>query len=198
MDQSHPFYQKLQNSKNFLLVKNEIGRGKKSTRDLPDENYFYGSKQRKDREGAGAVISSWQEHKPTAVVQTEKDFRKLNRMSLNQKLITAKQVSEFVKNSDVMLNDRRRKRSSSGSRSVSNDYFGLKVRPSTPMEHIVCFDYGNEAAAEKKKIYEHNLSFRSPVKRKLFKQVEKVQISQEKKVFKLKKFQMINSKYAKV
>jgi hypothetical protein len=172
MDASHPFYQKLQNSKNVLLLKDEIGRGKKSIRDLPDDSYFYGCRQKKDLEGAGAVISSWQEHKPTQSHQTEKDFRRLNRMSLNQKLITAKQVSNFVKNNDVRVQDRR-KRSSQGFRSYSGEYFGIRNRPSTPMGQIVCFDYGNEAVEEKKRAYQVNLSYRSPVKRNFYKEQDK-------------------------
>ena len=97
MDPSHPFYQKLQNSKNILLVRDAIGKAKSCVRDLPGEQHYYGAKLRKDQEGAGAVISSWHVHKATSDQLTEKDFKTLNKLSLNNKLITPKQVSNFVK-----------------------------------------------------------------------------------------------------
>ena len=107
MDQAHPFYQKLQNSNNILLVKDDVGKPKKCVRNLPNGDFSYGSKPKKDSEGAGAILSSWQIHKPTSDEEAEKDFKRLNKMSLNNKLITPKQVSEFVKQTDVRVKDKR-------------------------------------------------------------------------------------------
>ena len=47
----HPFVQKLQKSKNHLIVKDSIGRAKPSVRELPKENYTYGKKNTYDEEG---------------------------------------------------------------------------------------------------------------------------------------------------
>ncbi|OMJ95049.1 hypothetical protein SteCoe_1583 [Stentor coeruleus] len=194
MDTDHPFYQKLQNSKNILLVKDDVGRAKKCIRDLPTEGFSYGSKLKKDPEGAGSVISSWQVHKPTNEQQAEKDFKKLNKMSLNSKLTTSKQVTEFVKQNDVRVKDRRHKGDTVKGRSQSGDYFGVPNKPSTPIEQVVGNGYGNVAAEEKKKSYESTLQSK-PLKPKNSPRAnEKIETLEEKKEFKMKKFQQVESK----
>lgn len=200
MDPLHPFYQKLQNSKNILLVKDDVGKAKQSVRELPNSNYSYGSKFKKDYEGAGAIISSWQVHNPTTHIETEKDFRKLNRMSLNQKQITPKQVSEFVKQNDIKVKEKRyKKNTTEGYRSFSGEYFGLRNKPSTPMDMVVCYGYGNDAAEEKRKAYEEKLNVNNkPISRpRAVKNSEKIESPVSKKDFKMKKFQMVGSKIAK-
>lgn len=200
MDSQHPFYQKLQNSNNILLVKDDVGKAKQSVRELPDRDYSYGSKFKKDSEGAGAIISSWQVHKPTAYTETEKDFRKLNRMSLNKKLITPKQVSDFVKQNDIKLKDKRYKKSTDeGYRSFSGEYFGLRNKPSTPIDQVVCYGYGNDAAEEKRRAYEEKLKSgkKSSSRPRVKKAREPSQSPESKKEFKMKKFQMIGSKIVK-
>ena len=194
MDQDHPFYQKLQNSNNVLLVKDDVGKAKKCVRDLPHQDFSYGSKLKKDSEGAGAVLSSWQIHRPTFGEEAEKDFKRLNKMSLNNKLITPKQVSVFVKQNDVRVKDKRAKIDKNQSLPISQEYFGVPNRPGTPMDMVVSNGYGNYAADEKKKAYEVNLQ-EKPIKQKLSpRPAEKSSVSEEKKEFKMKKFQQIESK----
>ena len=183
MDESHPFYQKLQNSKNILLVRDDVGKAKSCVRDLPHSEHFYGSKLKKDKEGVGAVISSWHEHTPTTDTITEKDFQKLNKMSLDNKLITPKQVSDFVKLNDVRVNKKQHKANKEQHSGPQLDYFGMPNHPGTPMDKVVSFGYGNTAADEAKKIYQDSM----PSKRS--KQV------QEKKEFKMKRFQNVESKF---
>lgn len=47
--------EKLINKKNFLLVKDDVGRGKPATRDLPPDGFTYGKPDRRDTENAGIV-----------------------------------------------------------------------------------------------------------------------------------------------
>lgn len=195
MDQSHPFFQKLQDSKNVLLVKDDVGKAKKCVRNLPSGEFSYGSKLRKDPEGAGAVISSWQVHKPTLDNIAEKDFKRLNKLSLDQKLTSAKQVSDFVKNNDIRVKDKRSKHEKEKNAPLQeNEYFGIPNKPGTPIDMVVSNGYGNFAADEKKKEYEVNLHNVS-VKHKQASQItEKPTEPEEKKEFKLKKFQNVESK----
>lgn len=46
--------------KNPLLTKDDVGKAKPFTHDLPGENFTYGAALRKETYGAGALTSSWQ------------------------------------------------------------------------------------------------------------------------------------------
>ena len=46
----------------MLLVKDDVGKGKPHTRDLPPEGFSFGRPDKKDQEGAGVVTSSWKAH----------------------------------------------------------------------------------------------------------------------------------------
>lgn len=195
MDQAHPFYQKLQNSKNVLLVKDDVGRPKATVRNLPSSEHFYGAKPKPDKEGAGALISSWQEHNPTKKESKQKDFKLLNKMSLENKLTSAKEVANFVKENNVKVKEKRIKLNK-GCDVPKDINFGVPNKPGTPIEEIVCFGYGNHAAEEIRRTYEANLS-NKPVKPKQALEsieVKKAQPDEEKKEFKLKKFQNVESK----
>lgn len=48
--------------KNALLVKDDVGRAKPATRDLPGDGFTYGKPDKKDQEGAGVVTTSWKAH----------------------------------------------------------------------------------------------------------------------------------------
>jgi hypothetical protein len=52
----------LANTKNYLLVKDDVGRSKQTTRELPPEGFAFGRPDRKDSEGAGVVTTSWKAH----------------------------------------------------------------------------------------------------------------------------------------
>jgi Domain of unknown function (DUF4483) len=54
--------EKIINKKNQLLVKDDVGRAKPATRDLPPEGFTYGKADRRDHENAGVVTSSWKMH----------------------------------------------------------------------------------------------------------------------------------------
>ena len=47
--------EKIINKKNLLLVKDDVGRAKPVTRDLPPEGFTYGKADRRDHESAGIV-----------------------------------------------------------------------------------------------------------------------------------------------
>ena len=47
--------EKLINNKNQLLVKDDVGRSKPATRDLPPDGFTFGRPDKKDPEGASIV-----------------------------------------------------------------------------------------------------------------------------------------------
>lgn len=66
LEQGHNFYTRIQNSGNFLLVKDDVGKGKPTVRRLPPPEFYYGMGNKGDMENAGDLINSWKEHTMSA------------------------------------------------------------------------------------------------------------------------------------
>ena len=79
----------LQNTKNKLLARDDVGKAKNTCVPLPSHEFEYGKRCAHDREGAGAVISSWDVHSSQRVKQKGKDFKKMNMLSVRNKCTTA-------------------------------------------------------------------------------------------------------------
>ena len=47
---------------NHLLLKDQVGKSKPTTRDLPGDKFTYGKPDVMDKEGASQVTTSWQFH----------------------------------------------------------------------------------------------------------------------------------------
>lgn len=198
LDQGHSFFDRLQNSRNILLVKDGVGKPKACVRDLPTNEHSYGFEQKKDRESAGAVISSWQEHKKSKDSEPDRDFKQLNKISVAQKCITATQVKEFRKTNDIRIKEARGKKDLTVSLPDPEFYFGIPNRPSTPIDKVVSNDYGNVASIEKHEVYSH-ISIQEPKpKRSISKQNKSISPApaEKKEPFKLKKFQKVEPKVA--
>ena len=82
--------EKLQNPKNQLLVRDDIGKCKPATRDMPPEGFTYGKPDKKDQENAGVVTSSWKAHEGSKAKEGDRDFKKLNKMGVKSGAIDAK------------------------------------------------------------------------------------------------------------
>ena len=87
--------EKLINKKNQLLVRDDIGKGKPATRDLPPDGFTFGKPDRRDAENAGVVTTSWKMHEQSKPKDPERDFKKLNKMSLKSGAVDAKTSKEF-------------------------------------------------------------------------------------------------------
>ena len=72
-------------TKNQLLVSDDVGKSKPSTRKLPGENFTYGKADFQDVEGAGEVMSNWRFHDQSGKTRPDRDFKKLNKMSIKGK-----------------------------------------------------------------------------------------------------------------
>ena len=52
-------------SKNCLITRDDVGKGKPSCFDLPDEKFTYGYVPPKEAESAGGIMRTWVEHIPS-------------------------------------------------------------------------------------------------------------------------------------
>ena len=138
------FQNYLQSSNNFLLVKGDIGKPKPSTRALPDKDYIYGKNPRNDKESVASLLSVWTSHKSSTVPKADKDFKKLNALSVSEKACTSSSQSKFRKMTDIRL------KTSQGRQrdSVPDIIFGTENRPSTPMKAVITNLYGESAAQD--------------------------------------------------
>lgn len=141
--------EKIINKKNQLLVKDDVGRAKPATRDLPPEGFTFGKADRRDSENAGVVTSSWKMHEQSKPRDPERDFKKLNKMGLRDGVVDARTLKEFREGHDARIEptigDRSRRRQQSVPEHLA---FGKANRPSTPINGIISNYYGETAHQE--------------------------------------------------
>jgi hypothetical protein len=144
----------LNNSKNVLLIRSEVGKAKAGSRNVPPPEHVYGYKLKADSESAGSIMSSWQIHKPTRNYYYQKDYRKLNKLGASNHITKPKQVKDFREHYDCIV---RKPKSCSFSKpfKAPSDtlIFGIANRPSTPMDKVMNYEYANEAALNTHKVY---------------------------------------------
>eukprot|EP00287_Rhodomonas_sp_CCMP768_P009104 CAMPEP_0196724102 /NCGR_PEP_ID=MMETSP1091-20130531/6106_1 /TAXON_ID=302021 /ORGANISM="Rhodomonas sp., Strain CCMP768" /LENGTH=201 /DNA_ID=CAMNT_0042066197 /DNA_START=55 /DNA_END=660 /DNA_ORIENTATION=- len=140
---------------NPLLIPVEIGKPRPAVVDLPPSDHVYGIKSELDGEGAGAVIGGWVEHQPNAASMPGRDFKKLNRMALNQgQGVTTQQISSFRKRHDARLKGGHESAKQGVSLPSSQDpafAYGIKSGPRTSMEQLMTNQYLREFQEEQGK-----------------------------------------------
>lgn len=70
--------------------------------DLPAEAHIYGKKSQPDQFGARALVSSWDEAAQQKVVARERDFTKMNKMCVQQKIVGKNVVAFRQENTNLM------------------------------------------------------------------------------------------------
>ena len=106
------------------------------------------------------MTSSWKLHEQSRPKEPERDFKKLNKMSIKQGVVDAKNQKEFRQTNDArieaLIGDRSRRRQQSVPENVA---FGKANRPSTPINGIISNYYGVTAhqEIEEKYILSHEL-----------------------------------------
>ena len=87
---------------NYLIVKDDVGRAKPSTRSLPSMGFTYGKSDLSNQEGAGEVTTSWKFHtaKQSSDDNNPRDFKKLNKRAILDGMITAKDNYKYRKTHD--------------------------------------------------------------------------------------------------
>ena len=184
----------LQSTGNFLLVKDSMGKPKPSTRTLPNEDFTYGKKLKPDLEGVGSLLSSWAEHKASRLPKADKDFKKLNALSVAEGHCTAPKQRKFRQEADVRL-----KSASQKSQIIIPDMvFGMSGRPSTPIKAVIGNFYADYATDSKNVNFTPKTSLDPKKSTKGFeKRYESIRASLQtdnKNPFNLKRFLSIQSK----
>mmetsp|Transcript_10577 Transcript_10577/g.18095 ORF Transcript_10577/g.18095 Transcript_10577/m.18095 type:complete len:288 (-) Transcript_10577:493-1356(-) len=81
---------------NELLVRRVIGKVKLPTRNLKDNTFSYGQRNRADPEGAGEVVLNWVPGKLSQSQAAGVCLIKVNKAAVKNKQVTPKQVNQFL------------------------------------------------------------------------------------------------------
>ena len=76
---------------NYLIVKDDVGRAKPTTRSLPKMEFAYGKPDQMTQEGASEICQSWLVHKPRydKEVDNPRNFKLLNYKAVIDGNVTA-------------------------------------------------------------------------------------------------------------
>ncbi|KAL7448076.1 hypothetical protein ACHAWC_000332 [Mediolabrus comicus] len=112
-------------NKRVTMIKSVVGKVKSAQYALPD--IVYGVESKLDKEGAGKVIETWAEAKPSPLPISMQSFPATNRQALKAGCITSKAQREYGKQNPVMkqspkhVNRSRHLSSSTERKSNAND-----------------------------------------------------------------------------
>ncbi len=96
----------LGSKRNYLIVKDDVGRSKPTTRDLPNLTFTYGKPDQIDKqESAALVCSSWVQHEGKASDDSNnpRNFMKLNKKAVISGSVTAKDNYVFRQTNDARI-----------------------------------------------------------------------------------------------
>ena len=137
-------------SKNVLLNKAPVGKGKIATFDLPiNPAHVYGKLNKKDAFCAGQLMTSWDQQKCVPHISEERDYRKMNKMAIEKGIADAKGVNQFRRDVDVRKAFKRLDQAAPTTERIHVEIFGKKNRASTPIKGIMQGDYLAEANEKK-------------------------------------------------
>mmetsp|Transcript_42272 Transcript_42272/g.95105 ORF Transcript_42272/g.95105 Transcript_42272/m.95105 type:complete len:253 (+) Transcript_42272:117-875(+) len=136
------------NTTNCILVKDDIGRAKKSCYSLPADGHAYGKCEASDVEGAREVVMQWVTHRPRPRPQSDQqDIRKLNKMAAKENVRSAKELAHFRKSHDVRVGQTGPMGLAPAvipSDVIPAFAYGRKSRPSTPIGAVISHQYAQE------------------------------------------------------
>ena len=136
------------NTKNQLLVTDDVGKAKPSTRKLPAENFTYGKAEYQDVEGAGEVMSNWKFHGQSKKSKPDRDFKKLNKLSVKNKACNARDMYQFRKVNDARMKEALGAQRKRGRLPPKEFTYGMPCRPSTPIRDVMGNFFGEMAENE--------------------------------------------------
>jgi len=134
-------------SRNPVLVRDDVGKAKPTCYDLRDENFAYGRPDNPDFEGAREVTMQWVSHMPRSrPIDGQQDFRRINKMALTRGASNAKSLADFRRGHDVALVP---PAFPVHTKVIPSDVvpaftYGKKTRPSTPIASVVSYQFSAE------------------------------------------------------
>eukprot|EP00744_Colponema_vietnamica_P001204 GILI01002017.1.p1 GENE.GILI01002017.1~~GILI01002017.1.p1 ORF type:complete len:239 (+),score=74.02 GILI01002017.1:117-833(+) len=137
----------IKDSRNVLLIKDEVGKCRPTYYKLPGPEFTYGRAEQKANEGTKEALTNWAVSERNIGIQQNRDFRALNKMSVKDHCVSAKTVSEFRREHDVRLKNSTYvpPRRPLPSQTDDNFRYGKPSKPSTPIAAIVSHEYAREA-----------------------------------------------------
>jgi len=141
---------------NMLLVRDDVGKSKPTTRNLPQPSFVFGKPELlPTRETAQDLTTKWQLHTKSHITsQDPRDFKKLNKMSLKSGSVNARDQYKYRASHDAripfgLVEDK--------PVMLPGDEFcyGKRNRPQTPVTGIIANHYGETAGQELQQRYAH-------------------------------------------
>ena len=133
---------------NYLIVKDDVGKAKPTTRDLPPSDFAFGKTDKNKQEGASVITTSWltNHSRISSDKHNPRDFKKLNKFAVVGGMVTSKDNYRFRKTHDVRipfgLNALKAKENKIPEAEFS---YGKANRPQTPVKGIILNQYGETA-----------------------------------------------------
>jgi len=132
-------------SRNCILLRDDVGRAKASAYDLPHESFAFGRAEQPDMEGAGDVTMNWAAHVPNPKQgPDQRDFMRINKKAAASRVTNPRDLKEFTKMNDIKVPPT----GPSGvlpkiipSDVIPSFAYGVKARPSTPMQQVISGDF---------------------------------------------------------
>ena len=138
----------LGNKRNYLVLKDDVGKAKPTTRDLPDSAFAYGKPEKTKQEGVGVITTSLLSHKTRMSddKHNPRDFKKLNKFAVVGGMVTSKDNYAWRKTHDARIPFGMNALKARGI-SLPNETFcyGRANRPQTPVKGIILNAYGETA-----------------------------------------------------
>lgn len=150
-----------QRAHNSILTKDDVGKARPPTRDLPPFDFTYGCPTTPHRESVRDAFS-WIEHTPSlsSPSQNRVDFQRLNKAALSHHATNFKQINEFRAAHPIhMLQQNKQKLPVLTPSDVYSDYaYGMRSRQqSNDIQALLANQFGNDAESEIEERY-HNIA----------------------------------------
>lgn len=92
------------------------------------------------------AISNWEFHKPSGIAQPPKNFMQINKQGLSAGYTNSKDLSRFKDANDTRVKVVQGKKTVKKELPYSDIVFGIKNRPSTPINNVICNTYAQQSA----------------------------------------------------
>lgn len=198
---------------NPLLVRDNVGKPRSSTFDLPEDGFAYGRPTNDDVEGAREVCMRWVAHTPSKQREVDApDFVDFNRRAAAARVTTSKDARHFHKECDLSPRSAQALHGSPGKALIPSDVipgftYGRKVRPSTPIQEVISARFADRAEKQLDRFYAEMSEAREMSKMQVNKihqtaasrghatgAKKAMQLEDPKALFKLSRFTRIGSK----
>lgn len=145
--------------KNSLLVRDDVGKPRSSTYDLPEDGFAYGKPTNDDVESAREVTMHWVAHQPSKPPEMNvPDFIDFNKKATAAKVTTSKDMAFFRKECGNLLPRGARRFNTPGKALIPSDVvpgftYGQKVRPSTPIQEVISARFADRSEKQLERFY---------------------------------------------